>query len=121
MPLDPTLLEQLKRAAFTAGDDENAKNYHIYDALHDVAYDAVDLLLADHPDTASDDDIEALQLAYKSGFWESTHVPERRAYRAALERLLNCPDVNEDQLSPETIAACDQALGALAQFSPPQP
>ena len=32
---------------------------------------------------------------------------------AALQRLLKCPDVNEDYLSPETIAACDQARTAL--------
>lgn len=28
-------------------------------------------------------------------------------------RLLDCPDVNEDFLSPETIAACDQARAAI--------
>lgn len=33
----------------------------------------------------------------------------------AIERLLACPDVNEDMLSPETIAACDQARAAIAK------
>lgn len=33
--------------------------------------------------------------------------------RTALQRLLACPDVNEDMLSPETIAACDQARAIL--------
>lgn len=35
-----------------------------------------------------------------------------RLYRA-LVRLLGCPDVNEDELSPETIAALDQARDAI--------
>lgn len=35
---------------------------------------------------------------------------------SALQRLLACPDVNEDTLSPETIAACDQARAVLHQL-----
>lgn len=35
-----------------------------------------------------------------------------KLYRA-LVRLLDCPDVNEDTLSPETIAALDQARDAI--------
>jgi len=32
---------------------------------------------------------------------------------AALRRLVNCPDVNEDELSPETIKALDDANDAI--------
>ena len=34
---------------------------------------------------------------------------------AALSRLVNAPDVNEDMLSPETIVAAEQARAALAR------
>ena len=54
---------------------------------------------------------------------DCSYLPDREAttrlivaapdLRTALQRLLACPDVNEDMLSPETIAACDQARAIL--------
>lgn len=37
----------------------------------------------------------------------------------ALKRILACPDINEDILSPETIAAADQARDVLRKINLP--
>lgn len=78
------LFTDLQKQAFTlgrAGDTEA-----IYDALHDAARDAIDELLGDHPE-ATDDQREALQLEYKSGFWEDTDTRAHKDTRAQLHAL----------------------------------
>jgi hypothetical protein len=55
----------------------------------------------------------ALDLALRA----TRAIQQRNVAIAALKRLVGCPDVNLDELSPETIKAVDQANEAIREAS----
>lgn len=114
--LSPESLAKFKLAANDRGQTDS--NDYLHEQLHETAVDVVDdiLIAADRDVTISDiddDQRDELVQSYKDGFWEPTHLGERNALRAAIKRLLECPDLNLGNLETESIEAINQANTAL--------
>ena len=132
-PNDSTFTEELlagvEKACFEAGRDNH--HDHIMECLHECAQDNAERLLNEALDigpgfeeaSLSDlthDQYDRLILAYKDGFWENCHVQERRELREALTRLLNCAELNQDMIEPETVDALAHANAVLDRHTAPQ-
>lgn len=85
MSTPSAILDELKKQAFTLG--RSGSHDDVNEALHEETVHGLDHLLSFHTETLTEDEIEAIQLEYKDGFWEDTETRAHQQTRAQLQGL----------------------------------